>query len=102
GRQRPRPGKGAERGLTRPGFVGGAELRERVTGVEPATLCLASAATPVTSPSEPIAREYLRGFPCLVVSQGWALMGRNPVQRRYNARSPGAMRQPPSASSLQH
>jgi hypothetical protein len=36
--------------------------RERVTGVEPATLCLASAATPVTSPSDPIAREDSRGF----------------------------------------
>jgi hypothetical protein len=32
------------------------ELRERVTGVEPATLCLASQSTPVTTPSQPIAQ----------------------------------------------
>jgi len=29
------------------------DFRERVTGVKPATLCLASAAIPGTSPSEP-------------------------------------------------
>src|SRR5262245_48111995 len=55
--------------------------RERVTGVEPATLCLASAATPVTRPSQPIARERNRGFPAPVVPSGG--LGWDPI--RYNA-----------------
>jgi hypothetical protein len=49
--------------------------RERVTGVEPATLCLANASPPVTTPSHTIPRSELRGSNSPLHVVGWARMG---------------------------
>jgi hypothetical protein len=59
--------------------------RERVTGVEPATLCLASTALLVITPSQPTGRSVVRGFSPSAANVRWVGMGPKQVQRRYNA-----------------
>jgi hypothetical protein len=67
---RHRIGRGARR---RP--AKSSELRERVTGVEPATLCLASTFLAATSPSEPIGFVKSHVFPSLRDAAGWSPLG---------------------------
>ena len=55
------------------------------TRVEPATVCLPTTATPVTTPSQPIARSVARGFLKVRRHVRWARMGPKRGQRRYNA-----------------